>query len=90
MSCIPFKIIQIIVLALSVAMLIQSIYLWITTFVQDVIVFNYLLREWGIALAVLTLVSAALGITDGLTAMLRKSQVARILCIPHVVGKKTL
>jgi hypothetical protein len=85
MSCIPFKITQVIVLGLSVAMLIQSGYLWITTFVNDIVVFNYLLREWGIALACLTLVCGALGITDALTAMLRKGQVARILCIPHIV-----
>ena len=61
-------------------------YLWITTFVTSGIVWNYVIRGWGIALACLTLVSAALGITDALSAMLGKPHIARMLCIAHVVA----
>merc|ERR1712098_89527 len=83
-TCIPFKILTILILVLSVVALIQAGYTWITGFVRGVI-WSYLLEGWVIALGLLTLLAAGVGITNGLTALLHRAHVAKALCIPHVI-----
>lgn len=62
MCCIPFKILPLIVIVLSALMFVQSIYTWITGFVQVYPVWSFVVQNWVIVIGVFSTVAGIIGI----------------------------